>query len=210
MNEVIFKTLKEKDFILKNYLIKVIVELKLNINDALVLIYFMNQETPVLNIDLMKTSLCLTDEEIMESYTKLLSINLISVSIIKNEKGVREEVINLDNIINYVTDDKVKKTKKQEEDNLFNKFESEFGRPLSPMEYEIINDWLDHGMDESLINAALKEAIYNGAKSFRYISKILLSWKEKGYKTDKDVNKSMKEDNNSNVELFDYNWLEDE
>ena len=43
MNEVVFKTLKEKDFIIKNYLIKVALELKLSLNETLLLVYFMNQ-----------------------------------------------------------------------------------------------------------------------------------------------------------------------
>ena len=41
MNEVVFKTLKEKDFIVKNYLLKVAADLKLTLNDTLLLIYFM-------------------------------------------------------------------------------------------------------------------------------------------------------------------------
>lgn len=34
---------------------------------------------------------------------------------------------------------------------------------------------------------ALKEAIYNGANSLRYIETVLYTWRKKGYKTKKDV-----------------------
>ena len=51
MNEVVFKTLKEKDFIIKNFLIKVALELKLSLNETILLVYFMNQEEPTLNIE---------------------------------------------------------------------------------------------------------------------------------------------------------------
>ena len=40
MNEVVFKTLKEKDFIIKNFLIKVALELKLSLNETILLVYF--------------------------------------------------------------------------------------------------------------------------------------------------------------------------
>ena len=44
MNEVVFKTLKEKDFILKTFLIKLGIELNLTLDDFLLIVYFMNQE----------------------------------------------------------------------------------------------------------------------------------------------------------------------
>lgn len=61
--------------------------------------------------------------------------------------------------------------------NLFAVFEQEFGRPLSPMEVETINAWLDKdGYDEDLVLFALKESVFAGKLSFRYIDRILLEW----------------------------------
>ena len=40
MNDLVFNTLKEKDFIVKSYLLKVSVSLNLNLNDFILLIYF--------------------------------------------------------------------------------------------------------------------------------------------------------------------------
>lgn len=68
---------------------------------------------------------------------------------------------------------------KQQDDvsKLFHKFEQEFGRPLSPMEYETINAWFeqDH-YSEELITLALKEAVFAGKLSFRYVDRILIDW----------------------------------
>ena len=63
-----------------------------------------------------------------------------------------------------------------------------------------------------MIIEALREAIYNGAKSLRYISKILISWQEKGYKSKSDIVSGLKKESEENMltDLFDYNWLEDE
>lgn len=61
--------------------------------------------------------------------------------------------------------------------HLFQLFEQEFGRPLSPMEYETINGWLDQdGYAEELIRFALKESVFAGKLHFRYIDRILLDW----------------------------------
>ena len=212
MNEVVFKTLKEKNFIVKNFLIKVALELKLSLNETLLLIYFMNQEEPTLNIPNITSSIYLKEEEIMEAFSKLININLISVNIQKKEDGTREEIISLDNIIRYVTTDITKKHKNNEKENLFSIFEKEFGRPLSTMEFEIINEWLDNGYSKELIVEALKECVYNGYRSLKSISSKLQYWNELGYKNKADLSKALKEEAESNESspLFDYNWLEDE
>ena len=83
------------------------------------------------------------------------------------------------------------------------------------MEYEIINGWLDLDYTEELIICALKEAIYNGTTSLRYIDRILLEWHKKGIKTKEDVEKNKiefkkKKEKNKSEELFDYDWLNEE
>ncbi|HZG55080.1 DnaD domain-containing protein [Paenibacillus sp.] len=61
--------------------------------------------------------------------------------------------------------------------DLFTVFESEFARPLSPMEYETIVGWLDQDRySDSLIMTALKEAVFAGKVHFRYIDRILMEW----------------------------------
>ncbi|MFC0214806.1 DnaD domain-containing protein [Paenibacillus chartarius] len=61
--------------------------------------------------------------------------------------------------------------------NMFSVFESEFGRPLTPMELETISAWIDRDKyKEELILAALKEAVFSGKLHFRYIDRILLEW----------------------------------
>ena len=211
MNEVVFNTLKCKDFVVKNFLIKVATELKISLNETLLLIYFLNQEEPTLNIQNITNNIYLTEEEIMEAFTRLMGINLISVEVIKMRDGTRSEIISLDNIFKHVTSEITKNHQESQKENLFDVFESEFARPLSPMEFELINDWLIQGIDESLIIAALKEATYNGAKSLRYITKILLAWQEKGYKTKEDINKTQKQESNESLltDLFEYDWLAD-
>ena len=95
--------------------------------------------------------------------------------------------------------------------NIYSTFETEFGRTLSPMEYEIITGWIDSGYTEELIILALKEATYNGVSNLRYIDKIIYEWGKKGIKTKEDVEKNRKQfKNTEKKEIFDYNWLDEE
>ena len=83
-----------------------------------------------------------------------------------------------------------------EQKDLLNTFQLEFGRLLSPMEQEIITDWKKEGFTEDVIINGLKQAVYNGAVSLRYISKILQRWK-----TDNNENSSLSEQ--------DLSWLDE-
>ena len=175
----------------------------------MVIIYFMNQEIPVFNLESMKENLYLSEEEIMKAFSRLVGIKLISVVVKKNEKGVREEHISLDTILQYATTDITKKAKSASKTNLLEEFEKEFGRTLSPMECQIINGWGDL-YSEELIKEALKETIYNGVKSLRYVNGILVAWKDKGYKNKEDVTKAYSTGSDDTLgDLFDYDWLDD-
>ena len=80
------------------------------------------------------------------------------------------------------------------------------------MECEIIKGWLNDNISEILLKEALKEAVYNDAKSLKYIDRILYTWKQKGLKTKEDIIKDKRNFRNSKKtkEVFDYNWLEED
>ncbi len=144
--------------------------------------------------------------ELISSLTKKDIIKLESVS---NNKKI-EEYFSLDELYNklallFIED----KEDKEIDVTIYDKFEKEFGRTLSPKEYEIIGAWLDDGFLEETIDLALKEAIFNGVTNLRYIDKILFEWKKKGIKTKSDLDKSNKtfRNNKPKREVFDYDWL---
>ncbi|ARD49478.1 DNA replication protein [Sporosarcina sp. P37] len=82
---------------------------------------------------------------------------------------------------------------KQEEGEIFSLFEQEFGRFLSPMEFETIGMWIDKdGHSAEIIRAALREAVLAQKMSLRYIDRILFEWKKKNVKTMRDVERQTK------------------
>lgn len=62
--------------------------------------------------------------------------------------------------------------------NVYDTFQQEFGRLLTPIEKNIILEWQSSFKDDTILSA-LKEAVFSGAVSFRYINKILEKWKTK-------------------------------
>lgn len=198
-------------------------ELKLEINEFIFLMYLYSLGNKFV-FDPLKFSaeLNLTTKDVMNYIGILSDKNFISVDVMKNEKGLMEEVVLLDNFykkLSLITMDEVNQVSRSENSNIFEIVEKEFGRTLSPIEYEIIKAWLDNGMDEELIKEAIKEATYNGVSNLRYIDKILYEWGKNGIKTVSDVvdnrNKRAKarEKETSDVdidEIVDWDWFDDE
>ena len=201
---------KAKDYVLRKELFSLIWEYKLNLEEVLLLIYFMNEDVPTFDVEQINKITMISVNKILDSFTSLTNKGLISIDVIKENSGVKE-VVNLDPIYKCMIDGLMKNNKKVVNNNIFEKFEKEFSRTLSPMEYEIINDWLDKNTSEELILGALKEATYNGVSNLRYIDKILYEWRSKGLTTKEKIEQNRTQFNKKEKkELFDYNWLDDE
>lgn len=72
--------------------------------------------------------------------------------------------------------------------SVYNIFEKELARGLSPIESEKLSKWLDEdGFSVDLIKEALKRAVLQGKPYFNYIDKILLSWQNQNLHTIADV-----------------------
>ena len=185
---------KTKNFIINENVVKTIKNLDITLKEFLLLLYFINIKA-LLDLNDIKKVLGFNEEEILNTYTSLITKGLIEVKVFK-DSGVVSEVISLDMFY-----DKLVMNKKNEENNtdIYSKFESEFGRSLSPIEYETINRWLENGVSEEIITSALKEAVINGASNLRYIDKIIYEWTKKGVKP--------KEEDYTFIDDFD--WLND-
>ncbi len=202
---------KSKDYILRKELFPIIWEYKLNLEEVLLLIYFMNEDIPTFDVEHINKITMISVNKILDSFTSLTNKGLISIDVIKESSGVKE-VVNLDSIYKCMVDGLMKNNKKVVNNNIFEKFEKEFSRTLSPMEYEIINDWLDKNISEDLILGALKEATYNGVNNLRYIDKIIYEWTKKGFKNMEDVSNHLRNRSTSDKsvkEISDYNWLDE-
>lgn len=191
----------------------------LTLKDFLVFLKLLNTSCECFDCSKMAKTLGLTEEDVMNSFNNLIIKGIIEYKPVK-ENGKIKEVISLDKFYNNVALKLNNQNKLDISNNIYDIFQKELVRSLSPTEYEYINNWLEKGLTEDLIIGALKEAVLSGVKSFRYIDRVLFDWQEKGYRSMNDVEISKKkntkapekinQDNNSNEEYFDYDWLNDD
>ena len=203
--------MKNKYFVYETNLLKVIKNYNLSLNEFLVLVYLINNYSNEFNVENISLNTSLDVEVVMNAFDKLMKLKLVLLDTSHDLEGKIIETVNLCNLEKEMELVKKEKDVKDYETKIYDAFEREFVRTLSPTEYEIINAWLDSKYSEELILGALKEAVYNGATNLKYIDKILYEWHKKGYKTMGDVESDRrKEKDLSNTEVFDYNWLEDD
>ena len=186
---------------------------KLNITDSelIILIYLTNQTSNIYNPNQIGNDLNLELNNVLELINSLNEKNIIKIEM-KKINNIRSEFVNLDSLYEKLAF-ALTEVEEQKDSNIYNIIENEFGRTLSPMEFELINGWVDAGYTDELIKLAVKEAVYNGVSSLRYIDTIIYEWGKKGIKTKEDVEKNRQQfkNNNSNKkELFDYDWLNNE
>ena len=191
----------------------------LSLKDFLVFLKLLNTSCECFDCSKIAKTLGLTEEDVMTSFNNLIIKGIIEYKPVK-ENGKIKEVISLDKFYNNIAIKLNNQNKAETSNNIYDVFQKELVRSLSPTEYEYINNWLEKGLTENLIIGALKEAVLSGVKSFRYIDRILFDWQEKGYRSMNDVESAKKKinkvaekpsgENNTNEEYFDYDWLNDD
>lgn len=208
MDKTIFEC---KKYVTNSIFIKKALALKLSLEEFLMLTYFDNDYNSFLNIEDVSKNLGLTLDEAYKIFNNLISKKLIIIESTKDLEGRMIERVSLDNFYDMIVEEKVEEKKETKKVDIYSHFESEFGRTITSIEYEIINAWLEKGYSEELILGALKEAVYNNVKNLRYIDKILYEWGKKGFKNMSDVSIHLenREEKEEKKELFDYNWLDD-
>lgn len=202
----IVELLKTKDVLIPQILLFNYTKLKLNTTELVIIIILINSSiyNPKQIAECMEINLPLLLEMIASLEEKgILKIELNKVN------NIQVEEVNLTGLYEklsfLITDSK------KNHNSIYETFEQELGRTLSPIEYELVGEWLNTNSEELLL-LALKEATYNGVSNFRYIDRIIHEWNKKGIKTREDVAKNnieFKKNKIQKQELFDYDWLND-
>lgn len=211
MNAKVMELLKLRDYVVPSFLIKNYKKLGLSAEMTLLLIYIINLKEPIVcDYQKMSSDLNMDVKALMMDINELVDKKLIQIDLKKNSSSKLEEYISLELFYNKVFLQLIDVEKENCSDNIYSTFEKELGRSLSPIEYELINGWLEYNYKEEIILAALKEAVFNGVNNFKYIDRILFEWNKKGIDTLDKVEKNranyVKKSSN-NVEVPDYDWL---
>lgn len=203
INKVI-TLLKDRPLIVPSILMSKYRSLNITDKEFVVLIYLINYDGSF-NPKLISKEINFELKEFMEVIGSLTDKGLIKIEIINNK--VKDEKINLEPLyqkIGFI----IINDEKESTSDVYSTIEKEFGRTLSPMEYEIIKVWLQD-FEEKLILLAVREATFNGVSNLRYIDKILHEWQKKGIKNEQALALDKKNYSNKKPtkKIMDYDWL---
>lgn len=185
-------------------------QMKLDTDSLVLLIYLLNgEDNQLFDYKKILKELDFNEKELLNAISQLKEKKILSIVMEKNDGGILEERLNINSfyeiLVSKLLDDDVSS---DDENDLFGVFEKEFGRTLSPMEYDIINDWIESKISKDLILTALKEAVFNGVSNLRYVDKILYEWNKKGIKKVSDIEKkNKKQEDEKDGTYYEYDWL---
>ena len=145
MGDTIVKLYQKQNFVIGEDILKTIKKNNLTLDEALLIIYFASNNHPFLDIEEIKNKFGMEELSIMQAFASITNKNLITIRMEKNREGKVEEVIDLTPFYESIAMDMGESTKKEKDESIFSLFESEFARPLSPIEFDLINKWLDRG-----------------------------------------------------------------
>ena len=191
-----------RDFVINSNIVKCISSIDITLEEFLLVLYFINISS-LLNTDDIKEKLGFDDEKIFNTFTSLINKKYIEM-VVTNNNGEVIEQIKLDPLYDRLALNK--KTENVDSKDIYAMFESELGRTLSSFEYEMIKKWIEKGVEEETIKNALKEAVLNNVRNFKYIDKIIYEWTKKGIKN------KIKDDNKKDThedDILDFEWFDE-
>ncbi len=155
------------------------------------------QDRGIMNPDVRTIAKNLGTEErqVFEQLHQMMTNHLVEQKMRKLDNGKEDAIYDFSLLINKLAllnendkelSIKVENTATRAE--TFNQLEAEFGRPLSSMELQIVNDWLDKdNYSAVMIKLALRQAVMNSALNLQYMDRILQSWNRQGLRTERDI-----------------------
>lgn len=213
MDEKLFELMSEKPFFVPKILLNNYIKLNISDTELIIIMVIMAKGNKIIYDPVsIADEINLEKVKVMENISNLIEKNIISL-VVEKKNQKRIECISLEllykRLINIIKE--VPNEEREISSSIFEVFESELGKTLSSMQYEIIKEWITSGVSEELIKEALREAVINGTNSLSYIDKIITTWMSKGYKTKEDVLKDKeKYHKKSKKEVFDTDWLNNE
>ena len=160
------------------------------------------QDRGIMNPDVrtIAKNLGTKERQVFEQLHQMMTNHLVEQKMRKMEDGKEDAIYDFSLLINklaLLNENDQEETIKVENTNsrveTFNQLEAEFGRLLSSMELQIVNDWLDKdNYSAIMIKLALRQAVMNSALNLQYMDRILQSWDRQGLRTERDINEHEK------------------
>ncbi|WP_125684826.1 DnaD domain-containing protein [Levilactobacillus yonginensis] len=200
MDEFIQRYVAAGQTSLANYLLDHFREVGMTTDQLLIYLQlrrYMDQGISLPDADEIAAHLGWDKQRVYQLLHEMISHKLMTITTVTDSQGQKQDAYDfrllterLSQLAVQETHQEVKQTVTNERSTVFNAIETEFGRPLSPLEMESISQWLDQDhYKPELIQLALKEAVLSQAYSLKYMDRILLSWEKKHLTTAVQVQK---------------------
>lgn len=216
-HDALLNIVKNNNIIIPLYIYKEFPKLNIDYETFIFLMFLYSKGNKIpFDINKLREEFFTDNKKIMQYVSNLQNSKLIDIKVIKNDRNISEEYIYLDYFYEKISlclvNNEVVDEKEEEKNDIFDILQKDVGLQLSFVEVEIVKAW---NYDKEVIKEAINEAVKNKVASIRYIDKILYSWAKKGIKTKEDVEKNRKnfrakEEKQEKIDVFDYDWMEDD
>ena len=195
-------------------------KLRLNENELAVVLmidHLLGQKNTLVTPDLLSLKMSLSTKELDKIFVDLIERGFL---LFDTGKKIKVSLKPLKKKLYEVFEESLVKeneTKLSEEktkilQNIYQVFEKELSRPLSPLELSLIGEWVDRGYKDERIIEALRVSLSKGKKSLKNVDKILLQWQARD-DIEKAGNTTIKEDWDQDIEktmeIIKTKWLDD-
>ena len=197
-------------------------KLKISENELAIILmidHLVGQGNPFITADLLSLKMSLDIREIDSLIADLLTRGFMEYATLNGktvttlnplkEKLYREFQITISKENEAKSNERIN----TELNNIFETFQNELGRALSPLEISRIREWVALGYNDETIINALKEALSKGKKTLRSVDKILLSWAKRD-ELENEGKTTIQDDWNNNLEetirIAKTPWLDDD
>ncbi len=215
VNKQLLKTLNWRHLLLENYR-----DLLLDENQVMIILmcdYCISNGEKLVTPEILSLKMSLKYDEIDKLLTGLMSKGFILIK--EDENG--HMYTSLDKLVEILSDSFVSSLAKSDklerngndDKEIFDLFENKFGRPLSYIELQTIQAWLDEGCSKSLIVNSLNEALVKKAFNIRYVDQIILNRKKEqeakneGYST---ISDDWRHDIEETIKISSLDWIDED
>ena len=195
-------------------------KLRLSENEVMVILmidHLLEQKNTLITPDLLSLKMNISSKELDKILVSLLERDLIVYDMVKKVKvslkSLHKKLYETFQVaLSKEQESLVSEKKAAYLKNIYEVFEKQLNRTLSPLEFSMIGEWVNDGFDDETIIRALNEALAKGKKTIRSVDRILVQYKAKedmektGMSNVKEV---WDDDMESLLEVAKAKWIDD-
>ena len=195
-------------------------KLRLSENEVMVILmidHLLEQKNTLITPDLLSLKMNISSKELDKILVSLLERDLIVYDMGKKVKvslkSLHKKLYETFQVaLSKEQESLVSEKKAAYLKNIYEVFEKQLNRTLSPLEFSMIGEWVNDGFDDETIIRALNEALSKGKKTIRSDDRILVQYKAKedmektGMSNVKEV---WDDDMESLLEVAKAKWIDD-